>query len=166
MGAARILGYDLMVNFRKPYFARSIKEFWSRWHISLSTWFRDYVYFPLGGNRVSTGRHYGNLLLVFMLSGLWHGAAWTFVIWGLLHGSYLVLGHVLAPVRERAVANLRLERFPRALAVSQIAFTWLLVLIGWVFFRSRSAGDAFYVLGQLARPRPFDLAELTALGLP
>src|SRR4051812_5059505 len=166
IGTARILGYDLMTNFRQPYFARSIREFWSRWHISLSTWFRDYVYIPLGGSRVSRPRHYFNLLFVFALSGLWHGAAWTFVIWGLLHGSYLVLGHMLAPLRARLHEVLRLERFPRLVSAAQIVFIWLLVAIGWVFFRAASATDAFHVLGQLVRPTPVHVAELAQLGLP
>ncbi|MCE7945771.1 MAG: MBOAT family protein, partial [Chlorobi bacterium CHB1] len=91
IGAARVLGFDLMKNFRQPYLAQSIGEFWKRWHISLSTWFRDYLYIPLGGNRVSRLRWYVNLMAVFLISGLWHGANWTFVVWGALHGSYFVL---------------------------------------------------------------------------
>lgn len=103
IGAARVLGYDLMENFRRPYFAASIREFWGRWHISLSTWFRDYVYIPLGGNRVdTTARWYANLLIVFVVSGLWHGAAWTFVVWGALHGTYLVVSLASAQVRDNA----------------------------------------------------------------
>jgi alginate O-acetyltransferase complex protein AlgI len=103
IGAARVLGYDLMENFRRPYFAASIREFWGRWHISLSTWFRDYVYIPLGGNRVDgKARWYANLFIVFLVSGLWHGAAWTFVVWGALHGAYLVVSLVTAGVRDRA----------------------------------------------------------------
>jgi alginate O-acetyltransferase complex protein AlgI len=102
IGSARIMGYDLMQNFRRPYFARSIQEFWQRWHISLSTWFRDYVYIPLGGNRVPKWRWYVNLMAVFLVSGLWHGAAWTFVVWGALHGGYLIVGVLTLDVRERA----------------------------------------------------------------
>src|SRR5690606_39664978 len=90
IGTARIMGFDLMENFRQPYFARSIREFWARWHISLSTWFRDYLYIPLGGNRVPFPRHLLNLFIVFLVSGLWHGASWTFVIWGALHGLFVV----------------------------------------------------------------------------
>src|SRR5690606_34889815 len=88
IGSARVLGIDLMENFRRPYLATSIKDFWGRWHISLSTWFRDYLYIPLGGSRVRVPRHIMNMLIVFMVSGLWHGASWTFVIWGALHGLY------------------------------------------------------------------------------
>jgi alginate O-acetyltransferase complex protein AlgI len=102
IGAARVLGYDLMQNFDRPYFAGSIREFWGRWHISLSTWFRDYVYLPLGGNRVARWRWHVNLLAVFMISGLWHGAAWTFIVWGALHGGYLVVSLLTRDVRDRA----------------------------------------------------------------
>jgi alginate O-acetyltransferase complex protein AlgI len=102
IGAARVLGYELMENFRRPYFAASIREFWGRWHISLSTWFRDYVYIPLGGNRVgTTSRWYANIFIVFLVSGLWHGAAWTFVIWGALHGTYLIVSLVTQGMRDR-----------------------------------------------------------------
>src|SRR6202012_1803993 len=91
IGAARVLGIDLMENFRRPYLSASIREFWGRWHISLSTWFRDYLYIPIGGSRVPIGKHIRNLLIVFMISGLWHGANWTFIIWGALHGLYQVI---------------------------------------------------------------------------
>jgi alginate O-acetyltransferase complex protein AlgI len=125
IGAARVLGYDLMENFRRPYFATSIREFWGRWHISLSTWFRDYVYVPLGGNRVdTTARWYANLLIVFVVSGLWHGAAWTFVVWGALHGTYLVVSLASARVRDDAWRRIGrstayLARRGRALATGQ-----------------------------------------------
>jgi alginate O-acetyltransferase complex protein AlgI len=102
IGSARVLGYDLMQNFNRPYFATSIRDFWGRWHISLSTWFRDYVYVTLGGNRVGRRRWYANLFIVFAVSGLWHGAAWTFVIWGALHGTYLVVSILTAAARDRA----------------------------------------------------------------
>ncbi|CAN5908465.1 hypothetical protein BH23GEM7_BH23GEM7_20090 [soil metagenome] len=101
IGAARVMGFELMQNFRRPYFARSIHEFWQRWHISLSTWFRDYVYIPLGGNRVPFWRWYVNLFAVFLVSGLWHGANWTFVVWGGLHGFYLVFSLMTRNVRDR-----------------------------------------------------------------
>ena len=94
LGSARIMGFDLMVNFRRPYLAQSVSEFWSRWHISLSTWFRDYVYIALGGNRVGSVKKYRNLLTVFLLSGLWHGASWTFVVWGGLNGVFLVISQI------------------------------------------------------------------------
>ena len=100
IGAAKVMGFTLMENFDTPYFARSIKEFWRRWHISLSTWFRDYLYFPLGGSRCSKVRKYLNLMIVFLVSGLWHGAGWHFVAWGFLHGLYQVVGDATLPVRR------------------------------------------------------------------
>jgi D-alanyl-lipoteichoic acid acyltransferase DltB (MBOAT superfamily) len=166
IGAAHLLGFDLMTNFSQPYFARSISEFWRRWHISLSTWFRDYVYSPLGGNRVATGQRYANLLLVFAVSGLWHGAAWTFVIWGALHGVYLVLSQVLAPARGAVATALGLARVPRLVALTQTVWVFLLVLIGWVFFRAQTFGDAVHVLTHAHVLGGFRTDDLFALGLP
>ncbi len=157
IGTARILGIDLMKNFNHPYLSRSIGEFWSRWHISLSTWFRDYLYIPLGGNRVAVPRFYFNIFIVFMISGLWHGANWTFVIWGALHGSFLVVENI----RKKWWPSLRL---PGAL---QWLLTFLLVCITWVFFRAASVQDAFLVLRKIftlsfGAPlhTPFNLAEM------
>lgn len=147
IGTARCMGYNLMENFRRPYFARSIADFWRRWHISLSTWFRDYLYIPLGGNRVAVPRWYLNLLIVFVISGLWHGANWTFVLWGALHAFYLVGSLVLSPIRERLTTAL-----PNALNhILSIIFTYALVLLAWVFFRAESIGDAFYTVGQIIK---------------
>ncbi|MEL7532288.1 MAG: MBOAT family O-acyltransferase [Bacteroidota bacterium] len=145
IGTARCMGYDLMENFRRPYFASSISDFWRRWHISLSTWFRDYLYIPLGGNRVSVARWYLNLLIVFIVSGLWHGANWTFVLWGALHGFYLVLSLVLRPFRERLAKALPSSLYKGI----SILVTYILVLIAWVFFRANNIEDAFYALGQI-----------------
>ena len=100
LGTAKLFGIDLMINFRSPYFSKSIKEFWSRWHISLSTWFRDYVYIPLGGNRVGKIRHYMNLMITFLVSGLWHGANWTFIVWGGIHGLIQVLETAILGKKE------------------------------------------------------------------
>lgn len=100
IGSAQVMGFKLMQNFNRPYFSKSISEFWKRWHISLSTWFRDYLYIPLGGNRVGIPRWYFNLFFTFMVSGLWHGANWTFVIWGALHGTYLIIGILTRNFRE------------------------------------------------------------------
>jgi len=146
IGAARILGFDLMENFRLPYLADSIADFWRRWHISLSTWFRDYLYIPLGGNRVGPQRHYVNLFIVFVMSGLWHGANWTFLIWGALHGFYLVVELLLQKPLRRVVHWLHLDRVPRIL---RIVVVFHLVLFAWVFFRARSVSDAFFILGQI-----------------
>lgn len=112
IGAARIMGYDLMINFRQPYFSQSIAEFWKRWHISLSTWFKDYLYIPLGGNRVAKNRWYFNLMAVFLISGLWHGANWTFVLWGFLHGFYLVFSIWTQNIRDTISHAFRVDRFP------------------------------------------------------
>lgn len=110
IGAAQIMGFRLMDNFKRPYFSRSISEFWKRWHISLSTWFKDYLYIPLGGNRVAIPRWYANLFIVFLVSGLWHGANWTFVIWGALHGIYLILEMVLLPYKNKLFSLLYLDK--------------------------------------------------------
>lgn len=149
IGAARVMGYDLTENFQRPYFARSIGEFWRRWHITLSTWFRDYLYIPLGGNRVAEGRRAFNLMVVFLVSGLWHGAAWTFVIWGGLHGLYLVTSQVTARWRARLAERLHFERFPRLTGALSLFITFNLVTFSWIFFRANSLSDALYIATHL-----------------
>ena len=149
IGAARIMGYDLMTNFERPYAARSISDFWKRWHISLSSWFRDYLYIPLGGNRVSRLVWYRNLMLVFMVSGLWHGANWTFVCWGALHGLYLVLANWTEPLRARIRSLSGIESMPVVKGVLQVVITFHLVLVGWVFFRASSVSEAVTILGRM-----------------
>lgn len=148
VGTARIMGFDLMRNFERPYLATDVGTFWRRWHVSLSTWFRDYVYLPLGGNRVSKGRWYANLLIVFLVSGLWHGARWTFVIWGALHGAYLVAAVVTKSARAKLRRSVGLERVPRLARWLQVAITFHLVLFAWVFFRANTVSDAFVILSQ------------------
>ena len=139
-GCSKMLGIELMENFRSPYFSASIHEFWSRWHISLSTWFRDYVYIPLGGNRVSKFRHNVNLMLTFIVSGLWHGASWTFVVWGAVHG--------LAQVIENACTSRKSE--PHGFArVVRTAGTFVFVMFAWVFFRAQNLSEAVHVLSNL-----------------
>jgi len=142
IGSARIMGFDLMVNFRSPYFSKNIREFWSRWHISLSTWFRDYVYFPLGGSRVSKLKQYRNFLVVFAVSGLWHGANWTFLLWGFLHGAYLVIEDVLIVGMNR----FKIKPKFKGRKFLQIIYTFNLVLLSWVFFRAQSLREAFYII--------------------
>lgn len=165
-GVARIMGYELMLNFRQPYFARSIREFWQRWHISLSTWFRDYVYIPLGGSRVKRRTHYRNLFVVFLVSGLWHGAGWTFVIWGALHGIYMIVGDATRSIRQRT-ACLVMSEHSVARAAVQIVITLQLVMVGWVFFRAESFGKAIYILGHMYIPERIRLQDLlNGLGLP
>jgi D-alanyl-lipoteichoic acid acyltransferase DltB (MBOAT superfamily) len=149
-GAARAMGFHLMLNFRRPYFAQSISEFWKRWHISLSTWFRDYLYISLGGNRVGPGRHYANLLMVFLVSGLWHGANWTFVIWGGLHGLYFVVGLWTANLRRRILAGLGWRPDSRGLQVWRMLFNFHLVWVAWVFFRAASLDEALAIFRRMA----------------
>lgn len=149
IGAARVMGFDLMENFRQPYMARSISSFWRRWHISLSTWFRDYVYIPLGGNRVPQWRWYSNLLIVFLVSGLWHGAAWHFVIWGALHGMLVVLEVALSGRTLWGMGWLRSNGPRRLPAVINIFATFHVVLITWIFFRANSLPDALLILARL-----------------
>ena len=137
-GSAQVMGLRLMKNFQHPYFSKSISEFWRRWHISLSTWFRDYLYVPLGGNRGGPARTYRNLLIVFFLCGLWHGASWSFVVWGLFHGALLVV--------ERAGGLRVLEALPSPL---RRAYVLLAVLVGWVFFRSDTLAHALDYLSAM-----------------
>jgi alginate O-acetyltransferase complex protein AlgI len=139
IGLGRIFGFHFPENFAYPYIASSVQDFWRRWHMSLSAWFRDYVYIPLGGSRASTARLYVNLVLVFFLCGLWHGANWTFVVWGLFHGSFLVI--------ERLGLAKRVAAAP---AVVRHAYVLLVVMIGWVFFRADSLGGALSMLGSMA----------------
>ncbi|MFB9265479.1 MBOAT family O-acyltransferase [Bradyrhizobium erythrophlei] len=143
-GTARILGFDLMINFRQPYFATSLTEFWHRWHISLSSWFRDYLFIPLGGSRGGERMTARNLVIVFVVSGIWHGAAWTFVAWGALHGVCLVI--------ERAVARVaRPESWLGEPARRLVGWVWMMivVLVGWMFFRSTSVAGAVSALRSL-----------------
>lgn len=166
IGIARMMGYRLMINFRQPYLARSIGDFWRRWHISLSTWFRDYVYIPLGGNRVSPPRFYANVMAVFVLSGLWHGANWTFVIWGALHGLYLVFGSITEPLRSRIKALTGIRSSTRSWRVLQAIITFSLVTVAWIFFRAATVRDAFFVLSHLLSWRGFHAGDLLSIGLP
>ena len=149
IGSAQIMGFRLMDNFKRPYFSRSIAEFWRRWHISLSSWFKDYVYIPLGGNRVSVPRWFTNIFIVFLVSGLWHGANWTFVVWGALHGIYHIIGIITKPLKYRVLHITRLIRFPKFIQLSEIATTFILVCIGWIFFRANNINEAFYILTHL-----------------
>ncbi len=148
LGCAKVLGIELMENFKRPYFSKSIKEFWRRWHISLSTWFKDYVYIPLGGNKVSTIRKYFNLFITFLISGLWHGANWTFVIWGMLHGLYQIIGTITFKFRKS------IGELPK---LFKIIITFSLVCFAWIFFRANTIGDAIYIVTNLFN----DISEWT-----
>jgi alginate O-acetyltransferase complex protein AlgI len=144
LGAARVMGYDLMENFKSPYFATSISDFWRRWHISLSSWFRDYLYIPLGGNRKGEFRKYLGLMLVFMISGLWHGAKWTFVVWGALHGLYLVL----AEIRNKYIPFFKLKPSIISNWING-GITFIIVMFTWVFFRAKGIFDAKQVFTKI-----------------
>jgi D-alanyl-lipoteichoic acid acyltransferase DltB (MBOAT superfamily) len=156
IGAAKIFGVNLMKNFDKPYSAKSISEFWKRWHISLSTWFKDYVYIPLGGNRAIKWRWYYNLFITFLISGLWHGANWTFVIWGALHGFYLIFAIVSRPYKDALLKLAGLDKAPAILKPGQVASTFALVCLGWLFFRANNLPDAMLLLKNM-----FVLAPIT-----
>lgn len=144
IGAAKVMGFELMENFDTPYFATSIKEFWRRWHISLSTWFRDYLYIPMGGNRKGKIRKYFNVLVTFLVSGLWHGASWNYVVWGGLHGMYQVIGDVLLPARKIIVKVFKINDKVFSYKFGQILFTFSLTTLTWVFFRAENLSEAFY----------------------
>ena len=133
-----------MENFDTPYFAASIKEFWRRWHISLSSWFKDYLYIPLGGNRKGKIRKYFNLMVTFLVSGLWHGASWNYVVWGGLHGIYQVFGEILAPVRKKLVKVFKVNDGVFSYKLGQILFTFSLTSLTWVFFRAETIREALY----------------------
>lgn len=135
-GAAEVMGFRLSKNFERPYFSKSIKEFWRRWHITLTAWFKDYIYIPLGGNRCSKTRNYFNLMLVFILSGLWHGAAINFLIWGTLHGVYQVLGDLLKPFKEKLIKTLNIRTHIFGFRLLQVLITFVLVDFAWIFFRA------------------------------
>jgi alginate O-acetyltransferase complex protein AlgI len=141
IGAARVMGIQLTTNFNKPYQSKSIREFWKRWHISLSTWFRDYLYITLGGNRVKVPRLYLNLFIVFLASGLWHGANWTFVMWGALHGFYLVFALITKDIRAKFNKIFHFNRIPFLSTLS----TFTLVSFAWIFFRANDFYSAVYI---------------------
>lgn len=152
IGAAAVLGFRLMDNFNRPYISTSIREFWGRWHISLSTWFRDYVYRPLGGNRVQPGRWILNIFVVFWVSGLWHGANWTYVIWGMLHSAYYLVERFIGPK----------VKLPKPLCG---VLTFIAVCFAWIFFRATSAEHAFLVITRLGSDWALGFPVVGALGL-
>jgi D-alanyl-lipoteichoic acid acyltransferase DltB (MBOAT superfamily) len=147
IGCARTMGFKLMTNFRRPYFSQSIAEFWKRWHISLSTWFRDYLYISMGGNRVSKPRWLFNLFVTFVVSGFWHGANWTYVIWGTLNGSYLIAPHLFNIEKKKYVIQNSLTNIFHT--VSKIGITFLLTCFAWIFFRANSLSDSFEIINRI-----------------
>jgi alginate O-acetyltransferase complex protein AlgI len=155
IGIARMLGFDFMKNFNAPYFSKSISEFWNRWHISLSTWFRDYVYIPLGGSRVVKWRWYYNLFITFLISGFWHGAEWTFILWGAFHGVLLI-----------AETFFKIQSTNQLITVLQNTKTVMLVCLGWVLFRANSMDDAIYVFREIFTFENFSLSQLSPYIVP
>lgn len=157
LGVGRMLGIELLTNFKYPYFARSISDFWHRWHISLSTWFKDYVFIPLGGSRVSTSRKYFNLMVVFLVSGLWHGANWTFAIWGALHGTYMLAEDLLTKAIK--IPDNSLIRFLKAL------LTFALVTLAWVFFRATDFTQAWEIISAIFSKGIFMMPSIQRNGI-
>lgn len=149
IGSAQVMGFRLTNNFSRPYFAKSVADFWRRWNISLSTWFRDYVYIPLGGNRVSVPRHYFNLFISFFISGFWHGANWTFLIWGVLHGFYMIFGTITTKMWGKMIYFTGLNKMPALYKPVQVLTTFSLISFAWIFFRANSIEDALYIVAHL-----------------
>jgi D-alanyl-lipoteichoic acid acyltransferase DltB (MBOAT superfamily) len=161
IGAAKTMGYDLMINFNRPYFSKNIQEFWKRWHISLSTWFRDYLYISLGGNRINLTRTYINVIIVFVVSGFWHGANWTYIIWGALHASYMVVYMLSRSFSKRKSSPGRLAAFGAWL------ITFGSVTMAWIFFRANSLRDASLIFRRILgryHGSPFTLVVSEAAG--
>lgn len=157
-GIALILGFRIMENFNAPYLSRNMTEFWRRWHISLSTWLRDYLYIPLGGNRMGSIRTYANLMIVMFVCGLWHGAAWTFILWGIFHGIYLSIHRIMTGGNKLSTSS-RSGIGKRIFNTVKVVFTFHLVAVTWVFFKASSISNAVEYLRGLAR---FDhLADLS-----
>lgn len=164
MGAAKILGIQLMENFQAPYLSTSVSEFWRRWHISLTSWFRDYLYFPLGGSKKGMMRKHLNRMIVFLVSGLWHGASWSFVAWGGLNGLYQIGEDVLKPVRAKTAALLGLNRESLGHRLLSICITNVLVCISWVFFRADGISAAVQILmGMVTVHNPWILVDRSLL---
>ncbi len=165
IGAAKVMGFELMNNFNTPYLAVNIKDFWDRWHISLTTWFRDYLYFPLGGNRKGKVRKYINIFIVFLLSGLWHGAAWHYVIWGMLHGILRIFGEYTHEFRERLYEKFKFHRDTLASKFGQILCTFTIVTLAWVFFRAESVNQSVALIRNMfAQFNPWVLTDGSLFG--
>lgn len=150
IGSAKVMGFDLMTNFKRPYLSKSVAEFWQRWHISLSTWFKDYLYISLGGNRVGVPRWYFNLMIVFLISGLWHGANWTYIIWGGLNGLYLIL-EIVASRWNRNIREFKGEE-GLALSIGKTGLTFILICLSWIFFRASSVSDGLLIVQKIFNP--------------
>jgi len=166
-GTAKIMGFDLMVNFNRPYLSGSVSEFWTRWHISLSTWFRDYLYIPLGGNRKGEWTLYRNFLIVFLVSGLWHGANWTYVIWGTLHAFYVIFARITKIARNNIAQFAGLSKLGSLNSFIDKCITFALVTFAWIFFRAENFGKATQVIRKLAEfDFRFNLNQITMMKGP
>lgn len=156
IGTARIMGIELMENFNTPYFSRNIHDFWRRWHISLSTWFRDYLYIPLGGNRKGALRKHCNLMIVFLISGLWHGANWHYVIWGGIHGLYQIAADFSNPYKNQLIQKFKVHTECFSWKLLQTVVTYILVVFAWIFFRANGVSSALrYIKRIFTVPTPW-----------
>lgn len=149
IGCARILGIRLMQNFNDPYSATSIKDFWRKWHISLTSWFTDYVYIPLGGSRCARWRHLTNVMIVFLLSGIWHGAAWTYILWGVIHGIYQIVGNLTAAPRRKLIEKLGFTESSTGVVIVRKIITFILVCFAWMAFRANSIAELWVLIKTL-----------------
>lgn len=165
MGSAKILGFDVMENFRSPFLSASMAEFWHKWHISLSLWLRDYIYISLGGNRKGRARKFLNILVTFFVSGLWHGADWTFVFWGLLNGSYQVIGNLLKPIRNFLVRVLKISRQSIGHRIYHALTTYALYAFSMIFFRAENFADAARIFGAMKGFQPWVFTDGTLLSV-
>jgi len=156
IGTAKIMGFELMENFNTPYFARNIRDFWSRWHISLSSWFKDYLYIPLGGNRRGQLRKAVNIMIVFLVSGLWHGANWSFVVWGGIHGLYQVIADLLKTSKTKIREKMNIRTDCISWKLLQTVVTFGLVVFAWIFFRADTITDALrFIKRIIVKPTPW-----------
>lgn len=167
IGAAKVMGFQLTNNFAQPYLSTSIKEFWRRWHISLGSWFRDYLYIPLGGNRRGKLRTYINIMIVFLCSGLWHGASINFVIWGGLHGMYQIIGDILRPIKDRVIRRFNIKDNVFSFKLMQVIINFILVDFAWIFFKASSFSSAKIIIRNLFIFNPWVLIDgsIFTLGL-
>lgn len=156
IGCSRLFGFNLKRNFNFPYFSRSIPEFWRRWHISLTTWFRDYIYIPLGGSRCNKSKVIRNVLIVWAISGLWHGANWTFICWGLYHASLLVVYNISGINTKQSSVIAQNRLFPNWQELTMTCLTFLLTVVGWIIFRAKNLEDAIHYLDGLCSLSLFD----------
>ena len=167
IGVSRLFGVNLTKNFKAPYFAKNIPEFWRRWHITLGAWFKEYLYIPLGGNKSGNYKVFFNLMIVFVVSGIWHGASWNFFIWGFLHGIYMISYSLSKPIRDRYIEFFKIDRDSISHKLTSIVVTFTLVNIAWVFFRANTFEDTIIIFKGFTKINLWTLfsGELYKLGL-